>query len=132
MKNLIPMLAALIVLAGCDALTEAQQAEKGPAIRLPKQVCDQAREGLDKLTESGGFVYAGGGEATLEEAAWLRLDGGARDQLMQLLAYDAACTAKEPPYEWTARVRNEVGRILEERVVETSADPSRILEEQPD
>ncbi len=98
-------------------------------MRLPAQICKQAAEGIKKLNESGGFDYSGGGEGTLEQAAWLQMAEAQRDQLTRLLAYDAACTAKVPPTEATATIRNESGRVLTQRVVETSADLSKILEE---
>lgn len=122
------LLLLLVSVAACDRLA-APEEPKAPVARLPAQVCSQARDGLEKLKESGGLTYSGQGEATLEEEAWLRLDGPARDQLVQLLAYDAACKAAVPPAEQTATVRNETGRVLAERVVETSADLSGMVQE---
>jgi hypothetical protein len=124
--RIIPI-AALAALGACNFLGEAEQ--KAPAAPLPKQVCTQAREAIDKLSEGGGFVYAGNGEGTIEEAAWLQLDPPSREQLEQVLAYDAACSAKEPSAEQTAIIRNEGGRVLSQRVIETSADLSRLDDE---
>jgi hypothetical protein len=123
----IILIAALAALGACNLMDEAEQ--KAPVVPLPKQVCTQAREAIDKLSESGGFVYAGNGEGTIEEAAWLQLDPPSREQLEQVLAYDAACSAKEPPAEQTATIRNEGGRVLSQRVIETSADLSRLDDE---
>jgi hypothetical protein len=118
----------LLALAACDSQYAAEE-PKAPVARLPAEVCKQASEGLSALKESGGFTYAGAGEGALEEQAWLQMSEPQRDQLLQLLAYDAACTAKEPPADATATIRNETGRILSQRVVETSADLSKVLGE---
>jgi len=124
-------LSALFLLASlgaCDGQTAAEEPEL-PVARLPAQTCNQARDGLEKLKESGGLTYNGQGEATLDEEAWMRLDQRARDQLVQLVAYDAACKAAVPPAEQSATVRNESGRVLSQRVVETSADLSGLVRE---
>ena len=111
----------LASLAACDG-QNAMEEPKLPVARLPAQTCNQAQVGLEKLKGSGGLTYDGQGEATLDEEAWMRLDERAREQLVQLVAYDAACKAKVPPAEQSATVRNEVGRVLSQRVVETSAN----------
>jgi hypothetical protein len=126
-RRLSPLL-LLASLAACDPQYKAEE-PKLPVARLPPQVCSQAQGGLEKLKESGGLTYNGQGEATLEEEAWMRLDQGAREQLVQLVAYDAACKAAVPPAEQSATVRNEAGRVLSQRVVETSADVSGLIGE---
>ena len=118
----------LASLGACDGQDQAAE-PKLPVARLPAQTCNQARDGLEKLKESGGLTYTGQGEATLDEEAWMRLDEGAREQLVQLVAYDAACKAPVPPAEQSATVRNEAGRVLSQRVVETSADLSGLVSE---
>ena len=114
--------------AACDSKYGAEQPIL-PVARLPAQVCGQARDGLEKLRETGGFTYTGQGEASLDEESWLRLDERAREELVKLVAYDAACKAPTPPAEQDATVRNEVGRVLMQRVVETSADLSTLAQE---
>ena len=111
----------LAALAACDSQSALEE-PKLPVARLPAQTCNQAQAGLEKLKQSGGLTYNGQGEATLDEEAWMRLDERAREQLMQLVAYDAACKAAVPPAEQSATVRNEAGRVLSQRVVETSAN----------
>jgi hypothetical protein len=123
----IPALLLSLAAAACDSQFEEQP--KSAPVRLPAQVCRQAADGIKKLNESGGFDYRGGGEGTLEEQAWLQMDERQRDSLMKLLAYDAACTAKDPPAEATATLRNETGRVLSQQVVETDADPSKMLQD---
>jgi hypothetical protein len=118
-RHLYPFL-LLSWLAACGSQNVAQEPNL-PVARLPAQTCNQAKGGLEKLKESGGLTYTGQGEATLDEEAWMRLDEGAREQLVQLVAYDAACKAPVPPAEQSATVRNEAGRVLSQRVVETSA-----------
>ena len=111
--------------AACDNKFGADEVKMPPA-RLPDQLCKQASDGIKKLNESGGFHYAGAGEGTLEEQAWLQMSEPQREQLLNLLAVDAACTSEQPVAEATARVRNEGGRTLSERVIQTSADLSSI------
>ena len=118
-RHLSPFL-LLASLAACDGQNAAEE-PKLPVARLPAQTCNQAQAGLEKLKESGGLTYTGQGEATLDEEAWMRLDERAREELVQLVAYDAACKAAVPPAEQSATVRNEAGRVLSQRVVETSA-----------
>ncbi len=121
--------AALLMLGGCDQLLAPEAEVKGPAARLPAQVCAQAQEALQKLTATAGFDQRAKGEATLEEAAWLQMTEAQRDQLAKVLAYDAACAAKEPPHEQVVTVKNETGRVMAQRTIETSADLSSILDE---
>jgi hypothetical protein len=118
-RHLSPFL-LLASLAACGGQNAAEEPNL-PVARLPAQTCNQAKSGLEKLKESGGLTYTGGGEATMDEEAWMRLDEGAREQLVQLVAYDTACKAAVPPAEQSATVRNEAGRVLSQRVVETSA-----------
>jgi hypothetical protein len=126
--SLFSLLLLLPAVAACDSQYGAEEPKLAPA-RLPAQVCTQARDGLEKLKESGGFTYTGQGEATLDEEAWLRLDERARNELVKLVAYDAACKAPTPRAEQDAIVRNELGRVLMQQVVETSADLSGIAQE---
>lgn len=126
-KHLSPLL-MLASLAACEGQYSAEEPKLAVA-RLPEQVCNQAQGELEKLKESGGLTYTGQGEATLDEEAWMRLDERSRDQLVQLVAYDAACKAAVPPAEQSATVRNEAGRVLSQRVVETSANLSGLVQE---
>ncbi len=126
-KGAIISSAALAALA----LTACEEAPKptGPVARLPAELCTQARESLEKISKAGIFEYNQEGEATIEEAAWLPMNGGQRDALGQALAFHAACSAKEPSPERTIIIRNEGGRVLTQRVVETTIDISRALEQ---
>ena len=126
-RHFSPLL-LLALLAACDGQNAVEE-PKLPVARLPAQTCNQAQAGLEKLKESGGLTYNGQGEATLDEESWMRLDERAREQLVELVAYDAACKAAVPPAEQSATVRNEAGRVLSQRVVETSADLSGLIKE---
>lgn len=122
------LLLLVAALAACDNQFGADEVKMPPA-RLPDQLCKQASEGIKTLNESGGFQYAGAGEGTLEEQAWLQMTEPQRDQILNLLAVDAACTSEEPVAEVTARVRSEGGRTLSERLIQTSADLSSLDKE---
>ena len=97
------------------------------ATRLPREVCDQAARGIEKLKESGADQVKPG-EVTMAEQAWLELPPGQRDQLAKLVGIDAACRADEPSLEQTIVVRNEYGRVMTERVITTSTDLSDLLD----
>jgi hypothetical protein len=114
-----------LLLASC----QGEQPAPSAAARLPAQVCDQARDALDKLSATGSFEYAADGQATLEEAAWLPMGGEQRDAIAQALAFHAACSAPEPPREQSITIKNEGGRVLSQRVMETSVDVTKILEQ---
>ena len=120
----LPAVAAAL-LAGCQQQPEAPP----PAARLPAKVCDNARQGLERLSGTGTFEYKANGEATIDQATWLSLSPHDRDQLGQVLAFHAACGADEPPREQIVTIRSEYGMVLTRRVVETSADLSRILQD---
>jgi hypothetical protein len=115
-----------LALAGCG---EGEQPPPPIAARLPAKVCDKAKEALDKLSGTGSFEYSADGQATIDEAMWLPMAGGQRDAIAQGLAFHTACAAKEPPREVTVTIRNEGGRTLTQRVVETSVDIGRALEQ---
>lgn len=122
-----PLLVGAAFLAACDGQFAAEQNDIMPLARVPEQTCRQASDGLEQLNRSGGFVLNAAGEGTLDEQVWLRMDERQRDQLVQLLAYDAACKAAEPVREQNAIVRSEYGRVLTERVVEIASDASAVL-----
>ena len=117
----------LAVTAACDS--QIPDEANMPVTRIPAQVCSQATDGIKKLSESGGFTSAGSAEGTIDGEVWLKMSEPQRDQLLQLLAVSGACTAAEPPTEVTATVRDETGRVLSQRVIETSADLSRLNNE---
>ena len=123
----VSFLLAAALLGACDGQFSAEQNEIIPLARVPEQVCRQAVDGLEQLKQSGGFVLNTAGEATLDEQAWLRMDERQRAQLVQLVAYDAACKGAEPVKEQNAVIRSEYGRVLTEQVVEIAADTSAIL-----
>ncbi len=116
---------AVLTLSACE---EAPR-PTGPIARPPAELCAQARESLEKISAGGMFEYNQAGEATIEEAAWLPMNGGQREALGQALAFHAACSAKEQTRERTIVIRNEGGRVLTQRVVETAVDISKALEE---
>jgi hypothetical protein len=115
---------AVLALAACG---EAEQPPPPIADRLPAKVCDQAKQALDELGRTGSFEYSADGVATIDEAAWLPMAAEQRDALGQALAFHTACSAKEPPREVSVTIKNEGGRTLTERVVETSIDIGRAL-----
>ena len=115
----------------CLALVGCYEEPPAPktTLRLPEEVCKQAREGLEKLAEGSQFELIKPGEAMMPDQAWLELAPEARNQLAQLIGYDAACRASEPSAEQTVIIRSEVGRLITERIVSTSADLSKLLQD---
>lgn len=117
---------ASFAVGGCQ---EAQQPAPAATLRLPAQICNQARQSLEEISRSGSFEFTSDGQATLEEAVWLPMGGQQRDALAQALALHAACSAKEPPREQQVTIKNEGGRVLTQRVVETSVDITKALQQ---
>ena len=123
-KGLTAAALAALAFAGCG---EAEQPPPPVAQRPPEKLCSEAKKALDELSRTGGFEYSADGQATLDEASWLPMAGEQRDALAQALAFHTACSAKEPPREVSVTIRNEGGRTLTQRVVETSIDIGRAL-----
>lgn len=118
--------AALAALA-LTACGEAEQPPPAVTERLPEKVCTEAKKALDELSRTGSFEYSADGQATIGEDAWLPMGGEQRDALAQALAFHTACAAAEPPREVSVTIRNEGGRTLTQRVVETAVDLGRAL-----
>ena len=109
------------------AACEVPAPPKKAATRLPEEVCAEVKLGMDKLKESG-IDQVKPGEVTVMEQAWMELPPGQRDQMAQLIAFDAACRADEPSAEQTVIVRSELGRVMAQRIVTTSADLSDLMD----
>ena len=120
--------AALLALAACEEQPDPLAGTQAP-IKPPQEVCAQAAKAIERLTTEGGVQVDGEGGATMMEEAWLRLDQKGRDQVTQVLGFDAACRAPEATREQMVRVRSEYGRVMAEQLVQTSADLSQLTEE---
>jgi hypothetical protein len=118
----------LSALAGCDF---APQPPQGPAMigRLPKDVCAQVAQSLDKAGKSGGFEHDGRGSATIQRDAWIVMGAKGQERLTQALAVDAACKADSAPREQQVFVRSEEGISLSSRIVEIAPDAEVFFEE---
>ena len=117
---------AMLALSACGEPAPDPEANVG--MRLPASACKQAREALDKLSTSGAFEYDAQGTATMNENVWLSLSGNQRDGVAQALAAHASCSAEQPSRETEIVVRNEFGRVLTQRAVETSPSLSEIVQ----
>ena len=118
-SRIIPAVLTALFAGACEVPAPPPKA----AIRLPKEVCDQVTAGMEKLKQSG-VDQVKPGEITMVEQAWLELPAAQRDQMVQLIAFDAACRADQPSAEQTVVVRSEYGRPMAQRIVTTSADLS--------
>ncbi len=123
-----PILLAALLLWGCEGPADPLAGGR-IAAKLPEEVCSKTREAVAKLTETGGAEVDGKGSATMMEETWLRLSESEREQTAQLLGYDAACRAGQPTLEQNVVIRSEYGRVMVERVVETSPDWSSMVAE---
>ncbi len=121
-------LLALVLLAACGDQPAGQQPDQRVMAPLPKAVCDKARAALAQLKGRVGMEITGPAQAIVEQDIWLNLGIGGRDQLAQLLAFDAACAAPAAPPEQEVTVQNQFGTVLMRRVVETGVDMSQFLE----
>jgi hypothetical protein len=120
------VIGASLVLAGCF---EQPEMPKPVASRLPEQVCNQVKDALAKLDESGAVQRTKPAEITIEEQAWLQMPASSRDQITKLIGFDAACRAAEPVMEQTVTVRSEYGRVMAQPIITTSADLSTLLQD---
>jgi hypothetical protein len=116
------------VLAGCDFAPDPPQ---GPAVigALPKQLCAQAAQSLDKAGKSGGFEHDGRGSATIQRDAWIVMGAKGQEQLTQTLAVDAACKADSAPREQQVFVRSEEGQSLSSRIVEIAPNADMFFDD---
>ncbi len=123
--NRTATLVALLAASACQAQPEPEV----PVARLPDEVCSQVRGEVARQKAAGGLQFKPGAEATIEEAAWLQMSQTTRDQILRLVAFDAACASEQPSAEQTATIRSEYGRVLAQQVVTTSADITTVLGE---
>jgi hypothetical protein len=112
---------AALLLAGCEEQPELV-VNTSAAAKPPEQACAQVRQGIETLRADAGLEADGKGGATIMEEAWLRLDGGTKDQMVQLLGVDAACRAEQPSPEQKVTIRSEYGRVMVEQTVSTAGD----------
>jgi hypothetical protein len=122
--------ALLLLLAGCDFAPDPPPQAPPMIAQLPKKLCAQAAESLDKAGKSGGFESDGRGGATIQQDAWVVMKPEGQDRLTQTLAVDAACKAGTVPKEQQVSVRSEEGRTLSNRIVEIAPDSKMFFEEE--
>jgi hypothetical protein len=121
--------ALLVLLAGCDFAPDPPQG--APMIgELPKKLCAQAAESLDKAGKTGGFESDGRGGAIINQDSWVVMGAEGQESLTQTLAVDAACRAGTVPKEQQVSVRSEEGRTLSNRIVEIVPDSKIFFEEE--
>jgi hypothetical protein len=110
---------AALLLAGCEEQPKLV-VDTSAAAKPPPEACAQVSKGIEALRAEAGVETDGKGGATIMEEAWLRLDGGAKDQMTQLLGFDAACRAEQPSPEQKVTIRSEYGRVMVEQTVSTA------------
>jgi hypothetical protein len=110
---------AALLLAGCEEQPKLA-VDTSAAAKPPEQACAQIRQGIETLRSDAGLETDGKGGATMMEEAWLALDGGTKDQMVQLLGFDAACRAEQPLPEQKVTIRSEYGRVMVEQTVSTA------------
>jgi hypothetical protein len=118
-EGALPMRAfpLLILLAACGSKPQAQPDAKAPP--LPSQLCDQTRDGLEKLRVKGALDYDEGGAATIPQAAWMTMGSAEHGSLAQMLAFHAACAQPDGSAQRHVLIRNESGVVLMESDVST-------------
>ncbi len=121
------LLPAALLAAACWQ-QPAEQADQRAMAPLPKGVCDKARAALADLKGKVGLEITAPAQAIVEQDVWLTLGTNGRDQLADLLAYDAACAAATAPREQEVTIHNQFGTVLMRRVVETGVDMSQFLD----
>ena len=122
-----PLLLPLVALsAACDPAPPPPAATE-QSRPLPPEVCTQVREGLEKLKGEGAVEIDDKGTVVIEQQVWLEMAPSARDQLVRLAGFHAACALPEGAAEREVTVRGESGQVLSRHTIETSIDPARIL-----
>ena len=114
------LLALPLALPACRA--EAPEQPERAARRPPEPACDSARAALTRRSRDGSFLFEEQGAAMVDRQAWLQMDEGSRDQLIERLAVLAGCTAATPQREVEVVVRSETGDVLTRRQVVPSTD----------
>jgi hypothetical protein len=113
--------AAILILLAASACEAPKVDQQHAAAPLPPQICEQAREGLGALKDQAAVVHSDG-EATIDNMMWMQMGQDGRDQLVRLLAIDAACAAETPPREQEVTVRDETGRTITQQTVPVTFD----------
>ena len=119
-------LSLMLILAACGPAPEQPVAEAPP---VPKQICDQSRDGLEKMRAKGAIDFDDSGSATVPQDAWMAMGAVPHGQLAQMLAFHAACTNPDKAAERHIVIRNEAGVALMERDVPTSVGLNMLEEE---
>lgn len=120
------LLLSICAVAACDAPPEPQPMNVGP---LPRKICNEVSEGLSQLSKTSIFEYDAAGEATMPQEGWIPLPPDQKDQIAQLLAFHAACQAKNAPAEQKVVIKSETGHVLLDRIVETRPDLGSLVQD---
>ena len=120
-RRLLPSRTAILLsaslLSACGF--DETQAPTPAAEPLPKEVCAQSKQAVERLEKSGGLVLNSPTDAVMMQQAWLELTPAARDALLTAMALAATC-AGEPRLEQEVTVHSDTGTLLVRRVVQTS------------
>ena len=125
----LPPLALLFSLSACfsdpaDEMTA--QTNSGPP---PAELCQQFRVNLDALRDKGAIEYENDGTALVEERVWIGMGGDGRDKLGQMLAFHAACSAKQGMADQPVIIRNEMGIVVTRRKIDTRLNTMSLIAE---
>jgi hypothetical protein len=111
------------LLLACDSGAPSADASGAPeGIRTPPpppQLCDQARQALQKL--GAGMVYDDQGQATIPRDAWMGM-AAQRDALTRTLGIHAACVHPDGKPERQVVIHDESGLVLTEAIVPVAVD----------
>ena len=114
---LIP--AFLLSLSGCfdDPADDVQASQTGepPA----PQLCQQFRASLEAMSGKGALDYQDDGSAVVDERMWMGLQPDGRDKIGQMLAFHAACAAKQSSADQRVIIRNQFGGVITRRTIDT-------------
>lgn len=118
-RNPTIVLAVFVSLAtvGCDVGVSEEAADDPASIQLPEATCRDANATLAGAQDKLMMDTDTPGEAILPKAAWLSLEGKARDQIFDVVAVKAACAAARLEAEQPVMIRDEFGSVQSQRLV---------------
>lgn len=116
-------------LASCFSDPADNMAAQATGSAPPAQLCAQFREALEKLSAEGSLTYEDSGTAVIGVDVWMAMGAEGRDQLGRMLAFHASCVRKAGSADQAITIRNEMGNILYQRIVDTRVSAAAALED---
>lgn len=116
MRRHLPAIALAAALGACHPPVEEPKALPE---RLPGPVCDQARQAVEKMSDSGALVLKTPVDGVIPQEVWIPAAPAAKDAMLNAIGLAATCGG-EPRLEQEVTIHSEYGDLMTRRVVKTS------------